>query len=270
MVVQDADARLESVDRKALALAIVQNIRTAVAAHRQARSRGALIHSAVLSGVATAILAALLVLVVWLSRWLHVALEWRYRQRLQALGIQSFQIVHAERIWGTTHRTLGGARVIVILVIGFLYLQYVLGLFPWTRSTANRLLGYVLDPLRTMGWGIVNELPDLIFLAILFFATRSLLKLIYLFFGAVGRGEVTLSGFEQEWAEPTYKLLRVGVLVFALVVAYPYIPGSGSEAFKGISIFIGVVFSLSSSSALANLIAGYMMTYRRAFRVGDA
>jgi small-conductance mechanosensitive channel len=145
----------------------------------------------------------------------------------------------------------------------------VLGLFPWTRGMAHRLVGYVLEPLWTMGRGIVHAIPDLIFLAILFFVTRYLLKLIHLFFGAVGRGEVTLSGFAREWAEPTYKLIRVGVMVFALVVAYPYIPGSGTDAFKGISIFIGILFSLGASSTIANMIAGYMMTYRRAFRVGD-
>jgi small-conductance mechanosensitive channel len=120
-----------------------------------------------------------------------------------------------------------------------------------------------------MGWGIVNAIPDLLFLVILFLITRAGLKLIHLFFAAVGRGEVALSGFEREWADPTYKLLRVAVVALALVVAYPYIPGSGSDAFKGISIFIGIVFSLGSSSAIANMIAGYTMTYRRAFRLGD-
>jgi small-conductance mechanosensitive channel len=131
------------------------------------------------------------------------------------------------------------------------------------------LLGHVLDPLGTIGAGIVDGIPNFLFLVILFFLTRYLLKLIHLFFTAVGRGEVKLAGFEREWADPTYKLLRIGVIVFALVVAYPYIPGSGSDAFKGISIFIGIVFSLGSSSAISNLIAGYSMTYRRAFRIGD-
>ena len=102
----------------------------------------------------------------------------------------------------------------------------VLGLLPWTRGSASRLLEYVLDPLGNMGRGIVNAIPDLIFLAILFFVTRYLLKLIHLFFGAVGRGEVTLSGFNPEWAEPTFKLMRVGIIVFGLVVAARSLPWS--------------------------------------------
>ena len=78
-----------------------------------------------------------------------------------------------------------------------------------------------------------------------------------------------MAGFDPEWSEPTYKLIRLAVIVLALVVAYPYIPGGRSEAFKGITIFIGILFSLGSSSAIANFVAGYIMTYRRAFRVGD-
>lgn len=269
MVVLEADAKLESMDRKVLANVIMGSIREAVANYRQARTREALINSALFATAASGLLAAFIVLVIWLSTRARAGLERRYRRRIQSLGIQSFRIVRAEQIWAALNRLLDASRVVIILVLGFIYLQYVLGLFPWTRGTARRLLGYVLDPLGTMGAGIVDVIPNFLFLAILFFVTRYLLKLIYLFFGALGRGEVKLSGFEREWADPTYKILRIGVIVFALVVAYPYIPGSGSDAFKGISIFIGIVFSLGSSSAISNLIAGYSLTYRRAFRIGD-
>ena len=112
-----------------------------------------------------------------------------------------------------------------------LYLQRLLGLLPWTRGVANRLLDYVVQPLAAMGHGLVREIPDLIVLGIIFLLTRYLLRVVHLFFGAVGRGEVTWSGFQAEWAEPTYKLLRAGVVAFAVVVGFPYVPGSGSEAF---------------------------------------
>jgi small-conductance mechanosensitive channel len=269
MMVVEADARYESLSRKVLTEALVRTVREAVSSYRQARSRDALIRTGVYSGVATLVLAALVALVIWLSRRAQRALEATYRQRVQSVGIQSFQIVRAEQIWVALRRALLGARTLVILVLAFVYLQYVLGLLPWARGASSRLLQYILDPLATMGWGVVNALPDLLFLVILFVVTRYLLKLVHLFFAAVGRGEVALSGFEREWADPTYKLLRVAIVALALVVAYPYIPGSGSDAFKGISIFIGIVFSLGSSSTIANIIAGYTMTYRRAFRMGD-
>jgi small-conductance mechanosensitive channel len=98
---------------------------------------------------------------------------------------------------------------------------------------------------------------------------RLALRLMRIFFEAVNRGSIQVGGFEPEWAHPTYKIIRLMVLAFALVIAYPYIPGSETGAFKGVSLFLGVVLSLGSSSAISNIVAGYMMTYRRAFKVGD-
>ena len=269
MVVLDADARLESLKRNVLSELFARSMREALVSYRQARSREALLAGAARAAVATVLLAAVVALVVWLSRWAQRVLEATYRQRVQSVGIQSFQLVRAEQIWVALQRVLAGARALVIIVLAFVYLQYVLGRFPWTRGASRGLLQLVLDPLATMGWGFVDAIPNLFFLIILVVIIRYVLKVISLFFAAVGRGEVALAGFDQEWADPTYKLLRVAVVALALVVAYPYIPGSGSEAFKGISIFVGILFSLGSSSTIANIIAGYTMTYRRAFRMGD-
>jgi small-conductance mechanosensitive channel len=185
------------------------------------------------------------------------------------LGIQSFEIVRAERIGSAVRGLLYGIRILAMLFAALAFLSFALAQFPWTRPLTNRLLDWATDPLEMMSQAIISEIPDLIFLVFLFYISRFILKLIRLFFDAVARGTVTLSGFEAEWALPTYKIMRFAIIAFAVVVAYPYIPGSGSDAFKGVSIFIGVIFSLGSSSAISNLIAGYMMTYRRAFRVGD-
>jgi small-conductance mechanosensitive channel len=142
-------------------------------------------------------------------------------------------------------------------------------LFPWTRYFAGNLLDYVLTPLGKMGTAVVDNIPNLIFLGLLVVIIGYLLKLMRLFFEGVARKRVTISGFDSDWARPTYKIVRLLVIAFAVIVAYPYIPGADSPAFKGVSLFIGVIFSLGSSSAIGNLIAGYMLTYRRAFRVGD-
>jgi small-conductance mechanosensitive channel len=120
-----------------------------------------------------------------------------------------------------------------------------------------------------MGIGLLESLPGIVFVAVLAIVTRYVLKLTRLYFESIERGTVTLDRFDREWALPTYKIARLLVIAFAVVVAYPYIPGSNSEAFKGVSIFLGVVFSLGSSSVIGNLMAGYTMIYRRAFKVGD-
>jgi small-conductance mechanosensitive channel len=269
MAVAEADARLEQVGRLTLARALVVRIGRAIADYRRERSPDYLIDHGLRSAVATLVLAVAVALAVWLSRLLNRVIERRYRDRVRGLGIQSFEILRVERIWSGLRTMIVGLRVLVIVVAAFLFLDIVLSGFPWTRGFARNIVGLVVGPLETMGRAIVSDIPDLMFLVVLVFVVRFLVRLLRLFFDSVARGAVTLSGFETEWAMPTYKIARFVLVAFALVVAYPYIPGSGSDAFKGVSLFLGVVVSLGSSSAIANIIAGYMITYRRAFRIGD-
>jgi small-conductance mechanosensitive channel len=200
---------------------------------------------------------------------LRAGIERRYRARIQGIQERAFQLVKAEQVWRALTSLLNFAWAAGFLIIIYFYLQYVLALFPWTRALARRLFAIAIDPLRTMGLGLVGLIPNLVFLAILTLVTRYVLKLIRLFFEGVAGGTVTLRGWDPEWAIPTYRLVRVLVIAFAVVVAYPYVPGSGSEAFKGVSLLVGIIFSLGSSSLIGNFIAGYSMTYRRAFRIGD-
>ena len=155
------------------------------------------------------------------------------------------------------------------LIAGVLYLDYVLHLFPWTRLFAARLWTLLLDPLRSMGDERAGDDSRSDLSGHSGIRDALLLKTIRLFFMALAEGTTPLVHFERDWAWPTYRLVRFFVIAFALVVAYPYIPGSQSDAFKGISLFLGVVVSLGSSSVIGNIIAGYTMIYRRAFRVGD-
>ncbi len=269
MIVFDRDLHDQSFPRKVVAELFVSKIQNAIVEYRAARSRQALMRSAGLSLAATVILLLLIGLIIWLLRRLYYLLENTYRARIQTLGIQSFKVVRAEQIWTVLQRLITATRVVSVLAVCFVYLQYVLALFPWTRGTALRLRGYLLRPLETIVFGVIANIPNMIFLVVLYFIARYAIKLIHKFFDALKTGDVKLQGFQADWADSTYKLIRLGVVVLVLVVAYPYIPGGNSDAFKGITIFIGLVFSLGSSSAIANLIAGYTMTYRRAFRLGD-
>ena len=228
-----------------------------------------LLKSGVHAGVASALVVALVVATIWLARRFDALIARRVRGRIHSVGFQSFEILREEHIWSTLRAALGGLRVLAILVIAFFYLNFVLGRFPWTRGTANRLLDFVVAPVQAMGLALAANLPNLAFLTILFLAVRFGVRLVRLFFDAIATGSVTLPSFEAAWAVPTYKVARLAIVVFALVVAYPYIPGSESDAFKGISLFLGVVLSLGSSSIISNSLAGYTLIYRRAFRVGD-
>ena len=142
-------------------------------------------------------------------------------------------------------------------------------MFPWTRPAARSLFVITIDPLRTLGSGLLGAIPNFVFLAVLALVTHGTLKLMRIIFDHIARGAITFSGFESEWAWPTYRLIRFLIIALTVVVGYPYIPGSDTGAFKGVSLFMGIVFSLGSSSLIGNLIAGYSMVYRRAFRIGD-
>ncbi len=269
MAVVDADAQLEGVSRGVLAEAYRQRIAEAVTEYRLGRDPEALWRNAGRAVLATLVL----VLALWVAarglRRLRNALDRRYRAKVGSVHIQSFEIVRAEQFWHALHRAINVTAGVIALVLAYFYLNYVLLLFPWTRELGQNLIAVMLRPLTTLGTGVVQYLPDLVFLAVLALITRWLLKLIRLFFHRVADGTLTLSGFEAEWALPTERILRLLLIAFALVIAYPYIPGSGSEAFKGITLMLGLVFSLGSSSVIGNLIAGQSLAFRRAFRVGD-
>jgi small-conductance mechanosensitive channel len=219
--------------------------------------------------VAATIVVALLFAVRWTFRRLDGVLESRYRHRAEALAAKSRELVSATRLVTTLRSVLRLARAGVVAVLGFVYLEWVLERFPHTRAVARQLAGFILDPLKTMWVSFVEWLPGLFFLAVLFVLVRIALQLLRRFFEAVSDGRIRLANFDPDWAAPTYRLVRPVVIIFAIVVGYPYIPGAHSEAFKGVSIFLGLVFSLGSSSFIANLIAGHTVIYRRAFRVGD-
>ncbi|PJN95283.1 mechanosensitive ion channel protein MscS, partial [Amaricoccus sp. HAR-UPW-R2A-40] len=125
------------------------------------------------------------------------------------------------------------------------------------------------DPLLGLGRSMVEAIPDLIVLALIVTLTWQALRLVTRFFDAVRVGRLSFHGFDPDWARPTARIVRAAVVLLGLVMAYPYIPGSSSEAFKAISIFAGVMLSLGATSMIANIVAGNSLIYRRAFRIGD-
>ena len=265
----DIDGAAAGVSRQLLAERALIKIKAVIASYREERSpRILLIHTAYAFG-AMVLLAIVLLAIRGAFRRLDQLAARRLRSRIESLEAQSHQIVQAGQLRTALQSLLKGLYVLAVLVPSYLFLQFVLGLYPWTRPLAARLLSIFLDPLQAMGAGILESLPGIAFVVILVLLTRYVLRLARLYFEGIERGTLTLNRFDREWALPTYKIARMLVIAFAVVVAYPYIPGSSSEAFKGVSILLGVMFSLGSSSVIANLMAGYTMIYRRAFKVGD-
>ena len=269
MALADADAQLEQVSLADLGRAGVDRIRDAIVQYRAERTTNSLLRAGVHALIATVVFTVAFVVLTWIAGKLELLLLRRLEGRIHSFGIQSFEIVRADRVIRILNALQRTFRLVVQFAFVVAYLSYVLRLFPFTRSTGNRLFELLAVPLVATGRDFLAAIPSLLFLTLLFIVTRFFLKLLRLFFDAVDRGTVRLDNFEQEWAEPTYKIVRLVVIALVAIIAYPYIPGSDSAAFMGVSVFLGVLLSLGSSSAIANIIAGYTMIYRRAFRVGD-
>jgi small-conductance mechanosensitive channel len=263
--VYDIDASLGRTTRMELAQRNEALIRAAVDRYREERSKSTILWGAVLSVTAT----ILLVLVLRVLRRIFLWVEKVLGARIHGIAIEQVEIVRVEWL-KAAFRVIGKlARALLVVVVLYAYLEFVLSRFVWTRPLADHLLDMTLGPLRTMAVSFWEYLPNLFFLIVLCIVTHYVIKFLRFIFGEIGGGRFVLPGFYSDWASPTFKIVRILVVVFVLVVAFPYIPGSDSPAFKGISIFLGVLFSFGSTSAVANIVAGVILTYMRSFKVGD-
>jgi small-conductance mechanosensitive channel len=188
---------------------------------------------------------------------------------MPALRIQRLEVLSSARLTDFLIGVIRTARVVLTVVVLYFYVPLVLRFFPWTESLADRIVDYVVQPLERAGSAFVDYLPNVFFIVVIAFLTRYVLKFVHLFFDAIREGTVEFPGFYREWAEPSYKIVRFMILAFVVVVVFPYLPGAGSDAFQGVSIFLGALFTLGSSSAIANIVAGVVLTFTRAFQVGD-
>ncbi len=264
-----ADAESEQAPLDVLARVTRDRIASAITHYREDRTPSALRKSALYLVLLTIALAALIWLLGHLKRWLTKVMERRISAGIREIERKSRRLLSRQHLWGLFDGLLKGSYVLLLAIIIFTYIDSVLGVFPWTRGAAKWLLDMVTTPLLSMGRSLVASLPDLFFLAILFLVVRAILRFLKMFFQAVGRRQIVLPNFDNDWAMPTYRLVRLMVIAFSLVIAYPYIPGSESAAFKGVSLFLGVVVSLGSTSFISNMIAGLSMTYRGAYREGE-
>jgi small-conductance mechanosensitive channel len=264
-----ADAELEGVPPQVLAQTYLTRVQEAVRRFRHDREPAVLGRNTARAGAALLVL----LLVLWLGRrlfrWLRGTLDRRWRPGMGDLHFRAVPIVRREQLWQGLHRTIDITAALLLVMVSYAIVSYVLRLFPWTRGIGTSLRDWLLGPLVVFGTGAVSYLPDLIFLLVLVVLTRYLLRAIRLFFQRVAEGSISIPGFDSDWALPTDRIVRLLTVAFALVMAYPYIPGSGSEAFKGITLLLGLIFSLGSPSVIGNLVAGQSLAFRRAFKVGD-
>jgi small-conductance mechanosensitive channel len=160
-------------------------------------------------------------------------------------------------------------RWALIFALLEVYLTVTLGLFSYTRHISLAVTNWLLSQLAALAKSALDYLPNLLVIAVIAVTMYYLVRLIRLIFEEIRKGKLQIRGFYPDWAQPTEKLTRMLVLILTVIIIFPYLPGAKSPAFQGISIFLGVLLSLGSSSAVANAIAGIILTYMRSFLVGD-
>ena len=238
------------------------------AAAGEAKLRG----FAVRFGIALAIIAgqALLIWLVWqlFKKFSQKTVE-AGGGKIKPLTIKKLKILSAKQIIDLVLFSLRILKYLITAFQLFLTVPIVFSMFPATKELAHTLFGYILNPVKDIVIGAVKYIPNLFTIVIIIVITRYVLRALKFFSIQITKGKLVIPGFYADWAEPTYKILQVLLWAFTVAIVYPYLPGSDSKVFQGVSVFVGIIFSLGSSSAIGNLVAGLVITYMRPFKIGD-
>ncbi|MDG1212703.1 MAG: mechanosensitive ion channel, partial [Flavobacteriaceae bacterium] len=202
-------------------------------------------------------------------RWTAIKIHAQENNRIKGIKIKDYTLFDASRQVAVLINLNTVLKWLVVLSTVYIALPILFGIFPWTKDMAQTLFGYVLDPLKDIGLGLWNYLPNLITVIVIIVVFRYVLKGLYFLKLEIQQENLKLPGFYSDWAAPTYQIVKVLVFAFMIVVIFPYLPGSDSPVFQGVSVFLGFLFTFGSAGSLSNIIAGLVLTYMRLFKMGD-
>ena len=188
---------------------------------------------------------------------------------LTSIRIRNYDFIKKPGIVKVLVKLLAILRIVFLLFLLITIIPLIFDIFPSTQYLSKIIVQWISEPIKNVGIAIIGYLPHLFYMVIIAVITRYVLKILRFFALEIERGILKIKGFHPEWAHTTYVLARMMLWVLALVIMFPHLPGSDSDAFKGISVFLGVLISLGSSSAISNAIAGIVISYMRPFQVGD-
>ncbi|AXT27508.1 mechanosensitive ion channel protein MscS [Ruegeria sp. AD91A] len=264
-----ADAEYEQMDVESLAALQAEAIETAILQYREARSNEGLVDSAIAAVAWTVIFALVSYGFFAKRRKLLDYIRNNLEKRAEGFEEATKSILRSKAIASIIVYAIHVLMWVFFLFFFYYYLSLVLLSFAETQGIAQILLKYVSEPLVTVVLAIVGYIPNLIMLAIIAAVTRLGIRGLDLFFENIESGAFELKDFEDHWIAPTKMLCRALFIVIALVFAYPYIPGSDSRAFQGLTILAGIMVSLGSNTVVSNMMAGLFVIYRRSTNVGD-
>lgn len=188
---------------------------------------------------------------------------------LKGFRFKGYQLLDSDRELRVLLFLLNIGRLLIIALMLYITLPLLFSVFPWTRGIAETLIGWILTPLKRVVGGFIRYLPNLFTILVIIAVTHYVVKFLKFLAGEIESGALKISGFYPDWAKPTLNIVKFLLYVFSFIIIFPYLPGSQSPIFQGVSVFVGILFSLGSSSAIANAVAGLVITYMRPFKEGD-
>lgn len=219
------------------------------------------------------VIVLVLVVLIWITNWCYR--RWRFHlvrfvmKRARPAAIKDYEVLNVRRIGIVVMAACNMLRYLIIVLLLFFCIPMLFAVFPETKSLAYTIIGYVWNPFVGIIKSVIGFLPNFFQIVVIIVCFRYLVKGIRYLMNEIGSGRLKLNGFYADWAQPTYLILRILCYSFMLVMIWPLLPSSNSEVFQGVSVFIGIIISLGSSSIIGNVMAGMVMTYMRPFHVGD-
>jgi len=267
--VSEMDAVWENSTREILAEKYRTIISVAIKKYKTENSWQSMVRDISLAALVIALFFVIIYSITRLFRWIKNKLENQKGNKIKGLKFGEYEILDTNRQMKVLLSILNLLKWIIILILISLTLPVLIGIFPWTGNIGGKLLPFFLGPIKQILVSIWNYLPNLLTIIVMFIIFRYLLRLLYYFKTEIENGRLKIPGFYVDWANPTFQIVRVLVLAFMLIAIFPYLPGSDSGIFKGVSVFLGVLFTFGSAGALGNVVAGLVLTYMRAYRIGD-
>ena len=269
MGVSEYDARIAGRPRSDLAYEYAEIIRRTVTSYRQVHTWDNIVRAWIYTAITSAGLSLSLLLLVRLRRVLRSSIQ-RWTEARDVADVR--RTVFSRSLPFLGRSSLAIARLLFwVLLIALLngYVTLVLSFYPATRYNSKRIIDWIFSQIAALASAVAAYLPNLLVVAAICLMAYYLIRLDGYIFAEIREGRLKPKSFYPEWAEPTAKLVRLLILVAAAIVAFPYLPASDSPAFRGISVFLGVLLSLGSTSSVAHVVAGTILTYMRSFSVGD-
>lgn len=208
-------------------------------------------------------------LTTWLFNKLKVRIQRLKDTKLKPISIQEYELLDTQKQVNLLVFLANLLRYAVMLLQLILTVPLLFSIFPQTKDLAYKLFSYIWDPIKSIFLGIVEYVPNLFTIFVIWLAVKYLVRLVRYLASEIQSERLKIGGFYADWAMPTFHIVRFLLYAFMIAMIYPYLPGSKSGVFQGISVFVGLIVSLGSSTVIGNIIAGLVITYMRPFKLGD-